>query len=153
MCHEIEPKGVSSIGEREEIKNQKPSKQIKNQKKTSKRSSYRVAPPHTEQVVASTETQITAKTQEIRAPERLGEYVRSVVGTAHAKHLEFATVNAVPDRVEFNPNVLDLRMEYMILGQTKAGIVVTMNCGAATAWEVEGIEELSKEDGFMRGVV
>ena len=106
-----------------------------------------------EQVVASTETQITAKTQEIRAPKRLGEYVRSVVGTAHAKHLEFATVNAVPDRVEFNPNVLDLRMEYMILGQTKAGIVVTMNCGAATAWEVEGIEELSKEDGFMRGVV
>ena len=103
--------------------------------------------------MASTETQITAKTQEIRAPERLGEYVRSVVGTAHAKHLEFAMVNAVPDRVEFNPNVLDLRMEYMILGQTKAGIVVTMNCGAATAWEVESIEELLKEDGFMRGVV
>ena len=49
--------------------------------------------------------------------------------------------------MEFDLNVLDLRMEYMILGQTDAGIVVTMNCGSATAWEVEGIEELSKEDG------
>jgi hypothetical protein len=78
-----------------------------------------VAPPHTEQVVVLAAAQKTAKSQEIRAPQRLCEDVRNVVrtgSTAYTKYLKLAAVNAVPDRVELDPNVLDLRVKYMILG-------------------------------------
>ena len=54
--------------------------------------------------------------------------------------------------MELDANVLDLRVKHMVLSQLNAGIIVTMNCGGGTAWEVEGIEELVKEDCLVRGI-
>ena len=62
----------------------------------------------------SAETQETAQMQEIRASQRFCENIHNVV-CRNLKYLNLATVNTVSDQVEFDPNVLDLRVKDMIL--------------------------------------
>jgi hypothetical protein len=62
------------------------------------------------------EAQESAKPQKVRTAKWLGKDIRNVVRALYLKYPDLTMIDAVADRMEFDTDVLDLRMKHMVLG-------------------------------------
>ena len=71
------------------------------------------------------DSKVALQALEVPMGQGFGEDIRSVVLRVHVHERGSAFLNQVVDVVEFYPDVLDIRMAYVILHQSSSGIVVT----------------------------
>jgi hypothetical protein len=91
--------------------------------------------------------------QEVGPPKRFREDVGRVVCRTNAGDLEGLLLNKLPDRMEFDPDMLDGGVASLILREMGSRIVVAEQQGRFLGQEAEAVQELTQECCFVRGLV